>query len=110
MEQSKKDAQELAKTLQVKSSRCKSPTYNVVETKSGKFKKEESNLFSIKQEAAQAQQRAMEYLNSLSKAEQDLQLTKVRREDFEKESELIATNHAERSLREQGTNSSFRSS
>ena len=58
-------------------------------------------MLSIKQEAALAQQRAMEYVNSLSKAEQDLQLTKVRREDFEKEADLISTNHAERSLREQ---------
>lgn len=99
MEQSKKDALELAKTLQVKTEEA-NVQLTTVETKSGIFKKEESNLFSIKQEAAQAQQRALEYVNALSKAEQDLQLTKVRREDFEKESELIATNHAERSLRE----------
>ena len=57
-------------------------------------------MLSIKQEAALAQQRD-EYVNSLSKAEQDLQLTKVRREDFENEADLISTNHAERSLREQ---------
>ena len=75
MEQSKKDALELAKTLQVKTEEA-NVQRTTVETKSGKFKKEESNLFSIKQEAAQAQQRALEYVNALSKAEQDLQLTK----------------------------------
>ena len=99
MEQSEKDAQELAKTLQVKTEDTRAHSA-VVERTSDTFKKEESNMLSIKEEAALAQQRAMEYVNSLSKAEQDIQLTKVRREDFEKEAYLISTNHAERSLRE----------
>ncbi|HAB89534.1 MAG TPA: chromosome segregation protein SMC [Bacteroidetes bacterium] len=100
MEQSKRDAHELGRTLEVKTADAKAQTL-IVDTTSEAFKKEESNMLSIKQEAALAQQRAVEYVNSLSKAEQDLQLTKVRREDFEKEADLISTNHAERSLREQ---------
>ena len=99
MEQSKKDAQELAKTLEVKKADVKAENL-IVDKNSVSLKKEESNMLFIKQEAALAQQRTMEYVNSLSKAEQDLQLTKVRLEDFEKEADLISTNQADRLLRE----------
>ena len=99
MEQSQKDTEDLSKTLKVKEGEVKTQE-DVVKVAKDKLTIAEERRLTVKEEASQAQQRVLEYVNALSKAEQDLQLSKVRIEDYEKEANLISTNGSERDIRE----------
>ena len=99
MEQSQKDTEDLSKTLKVKEGEVKTQE-DVVKVAKDKLTTDEERRLTVKEEASQAQQRVLEYVNALSKAEQDLQLSKVRIEDYEKEAALISTNGSERDIRE----------